>query len=92
MVENAFGILVSQFRVPLGTMEQRPRVVRDFAFMCVVLHNMWITHQARLVQGSTGHHGAKTKGYQRHLHVWCCTTFRGHTIAGQTGHQPQEMM
>ena len=44
------------------------------------------------VQGTTGHHGAKTKGYQRHLHVWCCTTFRGHTIAGQTGHQPQEMM
>ena len=44
MVENAFGILVSHFRVLLGTMEQRLRVVRDILFICVVLHNM-MTHQ-----------------------------------------------
>ena len=33
---NAFGILVSCFRVLLGTMEQRARVVRDIVFTCVV--------------------------------------------------------
>ena len=45
MVENAFGILVSQFRVLLGTMEQRPRFARDIVFMRVVLHTMMRTHQ-----------------------------------------------
>ena len=45
MVENDFGILVSQFRVLLETMEQRPRIVRDIVFMCVVLHNKLRTHQ-----------------------------------------------
>ena len=45
VVENIFGILVSQFRVLLGTMEQRPRVVRDIVFTCVVLHNMLRTQQ-----------------------------------------------
>ena len=44
-MENAFGILVSLFRVLLGTMEQRPRVVRDIVFTCVVFHNMVRTHQ-----------------------------------------------
>ena len=30
----------SRFRVLLGTMEQRPKVVRDIVLTCVVLHNM----------------------------------------------------
>ena len=48
MVENAFGILLSRFRVLLGTMEQRPKVVRDTAcFTCEVLYNMLRTHQGR---------------------------------------------
>ena len=38
------GMLVSTFGVLLGTMEQRPRVVRDIVYACVVLHNM-MTHQ-----------------------------------------------
>ena len=29
VVENVFEILASRFRVVLGTMEQRPKVVRD---------------------------------------------------------------
>ena len=36
---------MSRFRALLGTMEQRPRVVRDIVFMCVILHNMMRTHQ-----------------------------------------------
>ena len=44
VVENAFGISVSRFRVLLGTMEQRPRVVKDIVFTCVVLHNILRTH------------------------------------------------
>ena len=36
MVENVFGILVNRFRVLLGTMEQRPRVVRHCFDMCGV--------------------------------------------------------
>ena len=34
VVENALGILVSRFRVLLGTMEERSKVVRDTVFMC----------------------------------------------------------
>ena len=44
-MENTFRILVSSFRVLLDTMEQRPRVVRDIVFTCVVLHNMMKTYQ-----------------------------------------------
>ena len=37
MVENAFGISVSRFWVPLVTMAQRPRIVRDIVYtMCGV--------------------------------------------------------
>ena len=39
--------IVSRFTVLLGTIEQRPRVVRDIAFTCVVLHNMLRTRQGR---------------------------------------------
>ena len=53
MVENAFEILVSRFRVLLGTMGQRPRVVRDIVFTCVVLHNMLRTHQGRAYRAPT---------------------------------------
>ena len=45
VVENAFGILSSRFRVLLHTMNQKQKVVRDIAFTCVVLHNMLRTHQ-----------------------------------------------
>ena len=53
VVKNAFGILVNHFRVLLGTMEQRPRVVRDVMFTYVVLHNMLRTHQGRADRAPT---------------------------------------
>ena len=37
--ENALGILESRFSVLLGTIEERPKVVRDIVFTCVVLQN-----------------------------------------------------
>ena len=33
-MENAFGIIVSRFRVLLGTMEKRLKVVRDSVLTC----------------------------------------------------------
>ena len=45
VVQNSFGILVKRFRVMLITMEQRPKVVREFVLTCVVLHNMLRSHQ-----------------------------------------------
>ena len=46
VLEKAFGILVSRFRVILTTMEQRPMVVKDIVLTCVVLHNMLRRHQS----------------------------------------------
>ena len=51
MVEN--GSLVSRSRVLLGTIEQRPKVVRDIVFTCVLLHNMLRTHQDRVDRAPT---------------------------------------
>ena len=43
--EDMFGTLVSRFKVLLGTIETRPKVVRDSVFTCMMLHNMLWTHQ-----------------------------------------------
>ena len=48
IVENAFGILAGRFKILLGTMRQRPKVVRDIVLTCAVLHNMLRTHQGKL--------------------------------------------
>ena len=53
MVENAFEILVSQFRVLLGTLEQRSVVVRDILFIYMVLYNMLSTYQDRADRAPT---------------------------------------
>ena len=53
VVENAFGILVSRFRVLLGTMEQKPRIAIGIISTCVVLHNMLRTHQGRADRAPT---------------------------------------
>ena len=40
MVENAFGILESRFRVMRTTIELPPATVREVVLTCVVLHNI----------------------------------------------------
>ena len=52
-MESAFGILVSRFRVLLGTMEQRPRVVRKHCVYMCVFHNMMRKHQGGVDRAST---------------------------------------
>ena len=55
VVENMFGILASRSRVLLGTMEQRPQVVRDLVLTCIVLHNMLKTHKGRVARAPNAH-------------------------------------
>ena len=52
-MQNAVGILASRFRVLLGTIEQRLKVVRDIVVTCVMLHNMLRTHQGGVDGGPT---------------------------------------
>ena len=54
-VENAFGILVSRFRVMLTTIELPPATVREVVFTCVVLHNI-------LRSQYQGQHGGQEPG------------------------------
>ena len=54
VVENAFGILVSRFRVMMTTIELPPETVRDVVMTCVVLHSILSQYQ--------GQHGAQQPG------------------------------
>ena len=55
VVENAFGILVSRFRVMRTTIELPPETVREVVFTCVVLHNI-------LRSQYQGQHGGQEPG------------------------------
>ena len=67
MVENAFGILVSHFRVLPGTMEPRPRVVRDIVFMYVVC----TTCCGHTNLGQTGHQPQQMLLGPNKMNRWC---------------------
>ena len=73
VVENVFGILASRFRVLLGIMEQRPKIVRDIDFTCVVLYNMLRTHQGKAARAPT--HRMRLQLYQMHQqNMWLMKT------------------
>ena len=55
VVENAFGILVSRFRVMRTTIELLPETVREVVMTCVVLHNI-------LRSQYQGQHGCQQPG------------------------------
>ena len=55
VVENAFGILVSRFRVMLTTIELPPATVTEVVLTCVVLHNI-------LRSQYQGQHGGQEPG------------------------------
>ena len=69
VVENVFGILVSRFRVLLGIMEQRPKVVKYIVFTRVVLHNMLRTHQVEVDRASTPGNNVKAKRNEQVVYV-----------------------
>ena len=55
VVENAFCILVSRFRVMMTTIKLPPETVRDLILTCVVLHNI-------LRSQCQGQHGGQQPG------------------------------
>ena len=55
VVENAFGILISRFRVMMTTIGPPPETVRDVVLTCVVLHNI-------LRSQYQGQHGGQQPG------------------------------
>ena len=55
VIENAFGILVSRFRVMRTTIELPPETVREVVFTCVVLYNI-------LRSQYQGQHGGQQPG------------------------------
>ena len=55
VVQNAFGILVSRFRVMMTTIELPTETVREVVLTCVVLHNI-------LRRQYQGQHGGQEPG------------------------------